>query len=132
MCEAHIPDHATAAASARLATIGPDGPHIVPIVFAVVPGRLVTAIDHKPKSTRALRRLANIDHDPRVSVLIDQYEDDWTRLWWVRVDGTATLTTDDEEAIDALVAKYAQYQDRRPDGPVISVEVDIVRVWSAS
>src|SRR6187397_2768867 len=77
---------------ARLATIGPDSrPHLVPIVFVVVDDVVWSAVDSKPKSTRALRRLDNIRSHPRVSVLVDHYDDDWTSLWWVRIDGDAQV-----------------------------------------
>ncbi len=77
---------------ARLATVRPEGhPHIVPITFAFEGGTIVTAIDHKPKTTTALQRLKNIEARPVVSVIIDHYEDDWSRLWWVRGDGTAEI-----------------------------------------
>lgn len=75
---------------ARLSTVSARGdPHVVPVVFAVVGDVVFTAVDAKPKSTRSLRRLANIEAKPRVSMLVDHYEEDWSALWWVRVDGTA-------------------------------------------
>ena len=119
-----------AARVARLATVGPEeGPHLVPVVFAVVGDTIVSAVDHKPKSTTRLRRLANIESDPRVSLLIDEYDEDWSRLWWVRADGRAAV----HETWDLapLVAKYEQYADRVPTGPVIVVEVDRWSGWSA-
>ena len=118
---------------ARLATITPDGlPHLVPVVFAVDAHDVVyTAVDAKPKATRRLRRLANIEGNPRVSLLVDHYADDWTQLWWVRADGVATVHTDGE-AVDVgyrlLRAKYPQYQSVPLDGPVIAVAV---RRWSS-
>lgn len=122
---------------ARLATSTPDGtPHLVPVVFAVDgdshPGHDVvyTAVDAKPKTTRRLRRLANIESNPRVSLLVDHYADDWTRLWWVRADGIAAIHSEDQ-AMDTgyrlLRAKYPQYQSVPLDGPVIAVTV---RRWS--
>jgi PPOX class probable F420-dependent enzyme len=76
----------------RLATTtSTSRPHLVPVVFALVGDNVWTAVDAKPKSTRELRRLANIESNPRVSMLVDQYEDDWSALWWVRVDGDATV-----------------------------------------
>ena len=79
---------------ARLATMSPDSrPHLVPVVFAVVGDTVWTAVDAKPKSTRSLRRLANIEANPRVSLLVDHYEEDWSALWWVRVDGKARLVS---------------------------------------
>jgi PPOX class probable F420-dependent enzyme len=121
---------------ARLATVSPEGgPHLVPVVFAVVGDVVWSAVDDKPKSTRALRRLANIAAHPRVSVLVDHYEDDWTRLWWVRADGAArVLDATDVGASagrEALVARYAQYAERPPAGPFVAVAVDVWRGWAA-
>lgn len=120
---------------ARLATVAPGGlPHLVPVVFAVAADNgdvVYTAVDAKPKTTRRLRRLANIDSNPRVSLLVDHYADDWTQLWWVRVDGVATVHTDGD-ALELgrllLRAKYPQYQSVSLDGPVIEVAV---RRWSS-
>ena len=122
---------------ARLATIRPDGaPHLVPVVFAVdgdAHGKrdvVYTAVDAKPKGTRRLRRLANIDGNPQVSLLVDHYADDWTQLWWVRVDGVATVHADGADmdlGYRLLRAKYPQYQSVSLDGPVIAVTV---RRWS--
>ncbi|UXA07349.1 TIGR03668 family PPOX class F420-dependent oxidoreductase [Mycobacterium sp. SMC-2] len=119
---------------ARLATITPDGlPHLVPVVFAVAQDSDVvyTAVDAKPKTTRRLRRLANIERNPHVSLLVDHYAEDWTRLWWVRVDGAATIHTDGA-AMDCghrlLRAKYPQYQSVPLNGPVIAIAV---RRWSS-
>jgi PPOX class probable F420-dependent enzyme len=122
---------------ARLATVGSDGsPHLVPIVLAAEGDRIWFAVDHKPKGTTALRRLANIRADPRVAVLADAYEGDWTRLWWVRAEGTATvLEAGDplaDRGLDLLVAKYPQYADRRPGGPVVVIEVHRWSGWSAA
>ena len=75
---------------ARLATVGADGrPHLVPVVFAVHEQVIYSAVDAKPKTTQRLRRLANIESNPQVSLLVDHYDEDWTRLWWVRADGDA-------------------------------------------
>src|SRR6185295_2161566 len=72
---------------AHLATVGPGGrPHLVPCTFALVDDHIVSVVDEKPKSTKALRRLSNIRNDPRVSMLVDRYDEDWRRLWWVRAD----------------------------------------------
>ncbi|QTI70899.1 TIGR03668 family PPOX class F420-dependent oxidoreductase [Gordonia polyisoprenivorans] len=115
-----------AARVARLATARADGtPHLVPIVFALDDERLVTGVDHKPKRSQALRRLANIEENPRVSVLVDHYSDEWGELWWVRVDGHAVVVDAASEegttAITALARKYPQYRDHRPHGAVIIV-----------
>ncbi|OBB91339.1 TIGR03668 family PPOX class F420-dependent oxidoreductase [Mycobacterium sp. 852002-40037_SCH5390672] len=124
---------------ARLATVAPGGrPHLVPVVFAVdTDGRdgsdiVYTAVDAKPKTTLRLRRLANIDSNPQVSLLVDHYADDWTQLWWVRVDGVATVHTAGD-AVDngcrLLRAKYPQYQSVSLDGPVIEVAVQRWSSW---
>lgn len=123
---------------ARLATTTPDGiPHLVPVVFAFDGGSqdghgvVYTAIDAKPKTTRRLRRLANIESNPEVCLLVDHYADDWTRLWWVRVDGVAAIHRDDETmntGYRLLRAKYPQYQSVPLNGPVIAVSV---RRWSS-
>lgn len=120
---------------ARLATVTPDGmPHLVPVVFAVSDDVVYTAVDAKPKTTRRLRRLANIESNPRASVLVDHYADDWTQLWWVRVDGTAAIHRTGEAmeiGYDVLRAKYAQYQVVQLDGPVITVAVQRWISWHA-
>jgi len=127
-----------AARVASLATVRPDGrPHLVPLVFAVLreAGADVvwSAVDDKPKSTRALRRLANVEANPAVSLLVDHYEDDWSRLWWVRADGVATVVRVGEPgadaALDALAAKYPQYAASRPAGPLLRVEVTRWSGW---
>ena len=118
---------------ARLATAGPDGaPHLVPIVFALLAGgdEIVFAVDHKPKRSRALRRLANIAADPRVSVLADHYEPDWSRLWWVRADGVARVLGTYPAGRDALVARYPQYRATPPAGPFVAIAVTAWTAWA--
>lgn len=120
---------------ARLATVTPDGmPHLVPVVFAVSDDVVYTAVDAKPKTTRRLRRLANIESNPHASVLVDHYADDWTQLWWVRVDGTAAIHRAGKAmqiGYDVLRAKYAQYQVVQLNGPVIAVAVQRWTSWHA-
>src|SRR5437762_13125069 len=112
---------------ARLATVGAGGkPHLVPISFAVDGDTIYFAVDAKPKRTTDLQRLRNIDANPSVSVLVDHYEDDWTRLWWVRIDGTARVLSggpDIDRAIDLLVRKYDQYRTALPQGPVTAISI---------
>lgn len=123
-----------AARVARLATAGNDNqPHVVPVTFARSGESIVTAIDQKPKTTTSLRRLRNIAENPRVSLLVDHYADDWTELWWVRADGTAKIIEDDgarQAAVQALSTKYTQYRGDPPRGPVIEIEVHSWRGWS--
>lgn len=126
-----------AARVARLGTLTTTGRvDLVPITFAVAGGRLVTAVDHKPKTTTHLRRLDNIRAHPEVSVLVDEYhDDDWSALWWVRLWGPAEVVERGPRhtaAIDALVAKYPQYRERRPGGPAIVVEPVRWQWWSAT
>lgn len=123
-----------AARVARLATVDAAAPHLVPVVFAIDGDTVVIAIDHKPKARRDVRRLANIRANPAVSLLVDHYDEDWTTLWWVRVDGTAEVVEDPAAMaapIDLLVAKYPQYREIRPAGPVIAVRIDRWRGWAA-
>jgi PPOX class probable F420-dependent enzyme len=118
---------------ARLATTGEDGPHLVPIVFAVVGETIFHAVDHKPKRTSALRRIANLRADPRCSVLADHYEDDWEQLWWVRADGRARiLPAGHGPALRALAERYAQYRERPPEGPVIAIDVSRWSDWTGA
>jgi PPOX class probable F420-dependent enzyme len=121
-----------AARVGRLATVTADGqPHVVVVCFALLDGRIYTAVDAKPKATRTLRRLENVRATGRASLLVDHYEEDWSRLWWVRVDGAAEVI-DSDAALDALAAKYEQYRDARPSGPVIAIAPERWRSWAAT
>ena len=124
-----------AAPVAVLATVRPDGrAHAVPIVFAVGDDHLYSAVDHKPKTTSRLARLENIAAHPQVSVLAQHYDDDWEQLWWVRVDGNASLlesSADRHAAVELLVAKYSQYQDQAPTGEVIAIRIEQITGWTA-
>ena len=121
---------------ARLATAGADGrPHIVPICFVIDEQTLYFAVDFKPKRTTNLKRLRNIAANPAVSILVDHYEDDWERLWWVRVDGNARVVTEEVEAqraVKLLAARYSQYRANAPAGPVVAVAIAAITGWSAS
>jgi len=121
---------------AHLATVSAAGrPHVVPIVFALEGDALYFAVDSKPKKTTRLSRLKNIAANPAVSVLVDHYEDDWTKLWWVRADGTAHVVTDDIEAqhaIDLLARRYEQHATDRPGGPVVAIRIDRLTGWLAA
>jgi PPOX class probable F420-dependent enzyme len=123
----------TAARVGRLATITADGrPHVVPCCFALNGETIYSAIDHKPKSTRRLRRLENLRGNPNASLLVDHYADDWSTLWWIRVDGTGRILDDSREIAAAtalLVAKYRQYRDDAPAGPVIAIDISSWRGW---
>jgi PPOX class probable F420-dependent enzyme len=121
---------------ARLATVRPDGsPHLVPVVFALVGDVVTTAVDHKPKRSAGLQRLANLRDEPRCSLLVDRYDDDWDQLWWVRADGRAEVVEDlagDDPGLAALVARYPAYRDRPPSGTVVRIEVTRWAGWAAA
>ncbi len=128
-------------ASQPVATFGsitPAGrPHLVPITFALAtPSSIVFAIDHKPKSTRRLKRLANVRAHPAVCLLAHAYSVDWRELWWARADAQATVL-DPEDArtaigLAALAERYPQYQARPPAGPVVWCEVERWSSWTAA
>ena len=121
---------------ARLGTVAADGrPHIVPVVFAVDGDTIYFAVDAKPKRTTNLQRLRNIAANPAVSLLVDHYEEDWTKLWWVRVDGAARIVEAVSQAgrgIDLLARRYPQYAHTRPQGPVVAISVQSVTGWAAA
>lgn len=121
---------------ARLATLRPEGsPHLVPVTFAFVGEHIVTMIDHKPKTTTSLQRLANVEKSPHASLIVDHYSDDWSELWWVRVDGHAMVHNGGElwvEGRQALAAKYRQYEHRPPDGPAIAIRLDHLSFWAST
>ncbi len=113
----------------RLATLSANGdPHVVPCCFAFDGERIVSAVDGKPKSTARLRRLDNVRAHPRASLLVDHYDEDWTALWWVRVDGDARVV-DDASALALLRRKYPQYEDIALPGPVILIDGLRWRAW---
>jgi PPOX class probable F420-dependent enzyme len=123
-----------AARVGRLATADASGrPHVVPLVFAVDgDDTILWAVDHKPKRSRELRRLANIAANPRVELVVDRYDEDWTALWWVRAAGTARIVegAEVERAKDLLGAKYPQYRDRPPAGPFVAIAIERLTGWT--
>jgi PPOX class probable F420-dependent enzyme len=123
----------TQAPVGRLATVTPAGrPHVVPCCFVLVDDWIFSAVDAKPKSTLALRRLANIEAHAEVALLVDHYDENWDDLWWVRLDATAAVIDSGhrrEEALAALAGKYRQYRQTAPPGPVIALEITRWRWW---
>jgi PPOX class probable F420-dependent enzyme len=121
---------------ARFATVNVSGaPHIVPITFALVADEVVHMVDAKPKSTRRLARLRNIDQHSKASILVDHYDEQWATLWWVRVDGAARIVEqgpDLETAVVVLQAKYRQYRTSPPVGPAVFLTVETVRWWASA
>jgi PPOX class probable F420-dependent enzyme len=130
----------TGARVAYLATVTADGrPHVVPCTFAVLDhATIVSAVDHKPKRTTALRRLANIAANPQAALLADHYDEDWRALWWARADGAAEVHEPGSRpelraaAVHALAARYPPYRARPPEGPLIVMAVDRWSGWSAA
>jgi PPOX class probable F420-dependent enzyme len=117
----------------RLATVTAAGrPHVVPCCFVLDGDTVFSAVDAKPKSTLALRRLDNLRAHPAASLLVDHYSDDWSELWWVRLDGDGRVVTGGAErdrAIALLAGKYEQYVATPPPGPVIALDVTAWRSW---
>lgn len=124
----------------RLATVTPDGrPHVVPFVFAAVEDgpalRVYWAVDRKPKRSPRLRRLRNLEANPSAELVVDGYDEDWDRLWWVRASGTGRPVDAPDEletALSALADKYPRYAGEPPDGPVIAIDVSEVTGWEAT
>ena len=115
---------------------GPEAvrPHLVPCCFVLVDNTIYSAVDGKPKSTAALKRLANIRAHPRASLLVDRFSEDWNELWWVRADGAARVIEHGDEwahAIDHLIDKYEQYAVMRPEGAAVAIDLDNWQSWSA-
>lgn len=138
----------TAARVSRLATVDAHGrPHLVPITFVVDASHVYFAVDAKPKRSPRLRRLANIEDNPQVSLLADEYSEDWEQLWWARADGTARVLAPDDadvrqrHAVELLRAKYPQYagltgaaagsgaDTPSPFGPVVEIRVSRWSGW---
>jgi PPOX class probable F420-dependent enzyme len=119
---------------ARLATAGADGqPHLVPVAFAVDDDTVYSVTDAKPKRTTALRRLANVRENPRVSMLADHYEDHWDALWWARADGRArVLEPAEPEARHAIALLVARYPQQTATGAVLAVDVEHWSGWTAT
>ena len=119
----------------RLATVDAAGnPHVVPVCFVLDGNAVYWAVDHKPKASRQLRRLANIEAHPVAQLVVDHFAEDWSELWWVRVSADAAVLepgAEAERALDLLAAKYRQYRERRPDGPVVRLAVRRWSGWAA-
>ena len=130
--EAH--ERFAASPIARLATADAAGvPHVVPVTFAVDGDVVYFAVDHKPKRSTNLRRLRNIAENPAVAVIVDQYADDWSTLWWARADGRAEIWDDGDDRLKAvalLQRKYRQYEETPPHGPVVAIHVAAWTGWA--
>lgn len=124
----------------RLATLTPEGtPHVVPFVFVVVDRgsatRLYWMVDEKPKRSKELQRLRNIEHQPAVELVVDEYDEDWSRLWWVRARGSARVVVEADErdaALGLLRGKYPQYESTEDPGLVVAIEVEAITGWDST
>jgi PPOX class probable F420-dependent enzyme len=128
-------ERVAAARVGRLATVSGDGvPHLVPFCLVLLDDVVFTAVDHKPKRTTALRRIDNITATGRACVLVDEWSEDWTQLWWVRLDCSAQVVEDPatrDGALTALTAKYAQYAEVPPTGAVLALTVEKWTGWAS-
>lgn len=118
----------------RLCTIGPGGtPHAVPFCYCLEEEHLYWAVDAKPKRGGRLQRLRNLDRDPRAVVLVDRWSEDWSELWWVRLEGRGRTVEEEAErshALELLSAKYTQYRAQPPPGPVVRIDVERWSGWA--
>ena len=120
----------------RLGTADRQGrPHLVVVTFAVDGETIYTAVDQKPKASIDLKRLRNVSQNPMVTMLADQYTDDWDKLWWVRADGRAAILTDPRQMaapLRLLADRYWQYRQAPPTGPVLAVTVERWSGWTGA
>jgi PPOX class probable F420-dependent enzyme len=122
---------------ARLAFLDDDDhPRVLPVTFAVADGFLWTAVDQKPKRSdgREIARLRFLRRTPDAALVVDHYDDDWSRLAWVQLLGWVDIldASDAHAGLDALVAKYLPYREERPPGPVLRFDVVRALHWRAS
>ena len=115
---------------AVLATLADsERPHLVPVCFAVAQEDIVTAIDDKPKSTSRPARLRNIERRPRVTLLVDRWDENWSKLGWVMIEGTARIETPGYASRE-LQDRYPQYSKEPPRGEVIVIAPEKLRWWT--
>ncbi len=127
-----LPEWASQQSVGHLATLDGTRPHLVPVVFCEFDGAICIPIDGKPKSGRPLKRVVNIERNPAVSLLIDEYSDDWTKLRWVRFDGAGTLVDTSTALAAALRSKYPQYEHVELGRQAIRIAVHQARSWIAA
>lgn len=120
---------------ARLAYAGGDDrPRVLPVTFALAGGSVWSAIDEKPKRAPEPARLRHLRRRPEAALLVDLYDDDWTRLAWVQLLGKVDVLPAESapEAMEALAGKYAPYAERRPPGPLLRLSVEHSRQWRST
>ena len=130
MDEGQMRARVAAASVARVATLDAQGrAHLVPVVFVLDGDTLYSGSDAGPR----VRRLRNLERDRRVTVLVDAYDEDWSKVWWVRIRGQGRAVDDGPErdrALRLLVDKYPQFGGVPPDGPVMAVNVEEWAGWA--
>ncbi len=132
-------DRIRSARVGRMATVTPQlRPHVVPFVFAVVDegerAVIYWAVDQKQKRSPSLLRVRNIEANPAVELVVDGYEEEWSKLWWVRCSGSGSVVVSDDErsvALTALTYKYPQYADSPPTAAVIAIDVERLTWWES-
>jgi PPOX class probable F420-dependent enzyme len=120
---------------ARLGLVDAQGaPRVLPVTFAVADGVIWSAIDEKPKRAKEPARLRFLRRDPRAALIVDRYSDDWDELAWVQVLGEVRIVdvTEGDLGMEALAAKYEQYRNRRPPGPLLALEPRRYLWWQAA
>ena len=120
---------------ARLAYLDDDErPRVLPVTFAAAGGAVWSAIDEKPKRSPEPARVAYLRRRPEASLLVDRYDDDWSRLAWVQLLGRVDVLPagDSPEAMAALAAKYEPYAERTPPGPLLRLTVERTLHWRAA
>ena len=120
----------------HLATADAGGaPHVIPVCYARVEDAAYVVIDDKPKTTTRLRRVRNIEANPRAALIVDHYDDDWSRLGWVLLRGPAAILRAGDEHARALKALRARYPPYRAmslgERPVIRLAIEQVTAWGA-
>jgi len=123
-----------------LSTYGKQAIHSVPIVFVVVDNELFSPIDGKPKSGKTLQRVRDIRRDPRFTLLLQHYDEDWRKLWWLRCTGEASVIATDElddaalgNVVAALHDKYEQYKETailHDAGQLLRLSVNETKAWA--
>jgi PPOX class probable F420-dependent enzyme len=120
---------------ARLAYVDEhDHPRVLPVTFAVAGGAVWSAIDDKPKRRPEPARLRHLRRRPEAALLVDVYDDDWTRLAWVQLLGGVDVVPVESapEAMEMLAGKYAPYAERTPPGPLLRLSVEDSRQWRST
>lgn len=111
-----------------------DRPRVLPVTFALAGGAVWSAIDSKPKRTAEPARVRLLRRRPEAALCVDRYDDDWGRLAWVQLLGCVDVldAAAGVPGLDALIAKYPQYREQPPPGPLLRLTVQRALSWSAS